>query len=207
MNLISARRDAGLLSWFVAGLLTASFLVIMVVAMRAQGRLWFSSTGVVKVWHSDVWSSECSQQWADPYSITHMSHGLIFAGLFWLLAKLGGKFGVTWPAQTKWQMVAGTMLAAGWEVLENSTFIIERYRTATMSFEYLGDSIFNAVGDTFSCGIGYYLARQIGFRWSLGLLVATEILLLILIRDNLTLNVIMLIRPIEAIKQWQMAGQ
>jgi hypothetical protein len=187
-------------------LLFAGTIVAMMATMHAQGRLWFSSTGVIKLWHSDVWSNECSQQWADPYSVTHVSHGVIFAGFFWWLAKIISRWGVTWPGETKWQVVAGTILAAGWEMLENSTFVIERYRTATMSLDYLGDSIFNAVGDLCSCGIGYFLARWIGLRWSIGLLVVSELLLLLLIRDNLTLNIIMLVRPIEAIKRWQMVG-
>jgi hypothetical protein len=196
-----SRRD-----WIAPSILIACVMVAMVAMMRYQGRVWFSTTGAIKLWHSDVWSSECSQQWTDPYSITHMSHGLIFAGLFWWLAKLGGRFGITWLGRTHWQLAGAVTIAAGWEVLENSSFVIERYRTATMSFEYLGDSIFNAVGDVFSCAVGFFVARRIGLAWTIALLVATELLLLLLIRDNLTLNVIMLIKPIDAIKQWQSAG-
>ena len=192
--------------WVAPLVFIACVMVAMVTMMKAQGRVWFSTTGVIKLWHSDVWSNECSQQWADPYSITHMSHGLIFAGLFWWLAKLGPRLRMPWLQQTPWHLAGAVTIAAGWEVLENSAMVIERYRSATMSLEYLGDSIFNAVGDVFSCVVGFFVARRIGLAWTLALLVTTELLLLWFIRDNLTLNVIMLIRPIEAIKQWQSVG-
>lgn len=172
--------------------------------MRIEGRLWISESGRVKVWHGDVWSSECSQQFADPYSVTHVSHGLIFAGVFWLVGgALSRRLGWKWAGDWRWQLAASVGIAAGWEVLENSPIIIDRYRSVTMSLDYMGDTVFNAVGDVVSCGVGFFIARRIGLWWTVGLFVATELLLLWLIRDNLTLNVIMLIHPIEAIKQWQ----
>lgn len=182
----------------------------MMVAMRMEGRLWISKSGLVRLWHTNVWSSECSQQFTDPYSITHMSHGLFFAVVFgWaggMLARRG--FGAMWgwAGDWRWQLAAGLFIAAGWEVLENSPMVIERYRSVTMSYDYLGDSIFNSVGDLASCAVGFFVARWLGVWKTLVFFVATELILLWLIRDNLTLNVIMLISPIEAVKQWQGQG-
>src|SRR5207237_513463 len=134
----------------------------------------------------------------DPYSITHISHGLIFYFFFAI---------VTPPIALPWRLVFSLGIAAGWEVLENSSFIVNRYREATMSFDYLGDSVTNSLGDIASCAAGFLLARVLGPWRSLAAFIATELLLLWLIRDNLTLNVIMLFWPIEAIKHWQSAGQ
>jgi len=152
--------------------------------------------GVVKV----EFIAQCcqhSQHLFDPYSITHVSHGLIFYGVLWLVAR---------RMKMGWRFCIAIAIAAAWEILENSPFIINRYRNVTMSLEYLGDSVINALGDVASCGIGFVLARWMGWRWALALFVATEVLLLVLIKDNLTLNVIMLVWPLQAIKDWQMVG-
>lgn len=176
-----------------AGMLLAA----TVAALRFEGRLWYCARGDLSPWVTDVWTPHCSQHLADPYSLTHISHGLIFFFFFAL---------VTPRLRPAWRLVASLAIAAGWEVLENSPLIISRYREATMSLDYLGDSITNSLGDIGSCALGFLFAQRLGWRWSLGLFAATELLLLWLIRDNLTLNVIMLIDPIEAIKQWQASG-
>jgi hypothetical protein len=98
------------------------------------------------------------------------------------------------------------MIAAAWEIAENSTFIIERYRHATMSLHYLGDSIGNSTGDILSCVVGFMLAKRLGLWRSIALFLAMELLLLVLIRDNLTLNIVMLIHPVTVIRAWQTAG-
>lgn len=171
--------------------------VVSMIALRLEGRIWWCDCGSPRLWISDVWTSHCSQHIADPYSITHLSHGLIF----WMLLS---RFAPKWSFSTHLAIVA---LAAGvWEVVENSEWIINRYRTETMSLDYMGDSVANAVADIGCAVLGYLLARRIGLWWTLGLFVSTELLLLWLIRDNLTLNVIMLIHPIDAIKAWQTAG-
>jgi hypothetical protein len=190
--------------WIVIGVLALG----MILAMKIQGRVWFSTTGLVALWHGDVWSSECSQQFFDPYSITHVSHGLIFAGLFaWLGGLASRRLGWRWAGEWRWQLAASIGLAALWEGVENSSFVIDRYRTVTMSLEYMGDSVFNAVGDLISCAIGFFIARRLGVWKTVAFFVATELLLLWLIRDNLTLNIIMLIQPVEAIKTWQSEGR
>jgi hypothetical protein len=92
-----------------------------------------------------------------------------------------------------------------WEILENTTFIINRYREATAALGYTGDSIVNSVADTGCCVIGFWIARYLGWRWSVLLFAMTDLVLAILYRDNLTLNILMLICPVDAIKQWQIA--
>lgn len=175
----------------------AAILALTVIALRLEGRIWFCDCGSIRIWITDVWSSHCSQHLFDPYSITHMSHGLIFAMALGLLAP---------RMRTAWQFCIAVAIAAAWEVLENSPLIINRYRESTMSLDYLGDSIVNSLGDIAACAAGFFIARKIGWKWTLALFALTELLLLWLIRDNLTLNVVMLIRPVEAIKLWQSAG-
>ncbi len=171
--------------------------MVTAAALAIEGRIWWCACGGLQPWISDVWTSHCSQHVADPYSVTHISHGLIFYfALAWALPRLS----------MAWRLCIALGTAAAWEILENSPMIIERYRQATMSLEYLGDSTVNALGDVASCGLGFFLARWLGLIKSLIFFVATELLLLALMRDNLTLNVLMLIYPIDAIKQWQSAG-
>jgi hypothetical protein len=180
-----------------ATLATAALLAATTLTLRLEGRRWWCAQGDQSPWISNVWSSHCSQHLLDPYSLTHISHGLIFYFLFRLLAP---------RLALPWRFALSLTLAAGWEVLENSALIVNRYREATMSYDYLGDSVTNSLGDILSCAIGFLFAKIAGFRLSLALFIATELLLLWLIRDNLTLNVIMLAWPIEAIKHWQSAG-
>jgi hypothetical protein len=172
-------------------------LLVTVALLRGEGRRWWCACGRPWLWISDVWTSHCSQHLFDPYSLTHVSHGLILYPLLtWLRPR--------WS--TAWKLRAIIAIAAGWEVLENSPFIINRYRAATMSLDYLGDSIANSLGDIFSCVVGCLIARRMGALGSALVFVGIELLLLVLMRDNLTLNVVMLIRPVPAIKAWQTAG-
>lgn len=175
----------------------ALILLATVAALRYEGRIWWCECGTPRPWVGDVWSSHCSQHLSDPYSLTHLSHGLIFFGVLYPLRR--------WIGQA-WRFVIAAAVAAGWEVLENSAFIIQRYRDSTMSLEYMGDSVVNAVGDIACCAAGFWLARWLGWWRTTLLFVGSEVLLLALIRDNLTLNVIMLVYPIEAVKAWQAAG-
>jgi hypothetical protein len=174
----------------------AAVLAITVAALRWEGRRWWCACATPRVWISDVWSEHCSQHLFDPYSLTHFSHGLLFAWGLWIVVP-------RW-SRTR-QLAAALTLGAAWEVLENSPLIIERYRTATMSLNYLGDSVVNSMGDILACAIGFLVATRLGFRWSLLLFLAIEAVLLWWIRDNLTLGVLMLIRPVDAIKAWQTA--
>lgn len=194
--LLAPRTPRG---WGALGpwLVIAGVLLATVTALRVEGRVWWCVCGHPWLWIGDVWTSHCSQHLLDPYSLTHVSHGLIFCGaLAWLRPR--------WPAS--WRASVAVALAAGWEVLENSPVIINRYRAATMSLDYLGDSVGNSLGDILSCAAGFWLARGLGLRWSLALFAVVELALLALIRDNLTLNVLMLVWPVPAIKAWQSVG-
>ncbi len=174
-----------------------AFLTVMVIYLRAQGRLWIAADGDMHFWIGDAYGSDNSQHFLDPYSFSHFLHGVIF---FFLLRLLFRKFSL------QSRFVGAVMLEGCWEMLENSALIINRYRDATAALGYSGDTIFNSFGDIFSCSIGFLVARYVGWKWSVVLFVAIELFCLWWIKDNLTLNVLMLISPIDAIKEWQIAG-
>lgn len=177
--------------WFVIG----AILAAAVYQLRSQGRIWWCACGKLNLWAGDIWSSHNSQHAFDPYSFTHVLHGIVFYGI---TVRLFPRMSLAW----RLCLVIG--LEALWEVFENTQFIIQRYREATIGLGYEGDSIVNSLADILCCAIGYMLARYLGFRWSLVLFVVTELALLFWVRDTLTLNVLMLIYPINAIKSWQM---
>jgi len=133
----------------------------------------------------------------DPYSFTHLLHGFLLCGLLSLTAP---------QLPTVWRLWLAISIEAVWEVLENSEFVIRRYREQTAALGYHGDTIVNSLGDILICGLGFVVAQRLGFRRTFALFVVTELTLAILIRDNLTLNIVMLIHPIDAIKEWQAAG-
>ena len=172
-------------------------LVVAAYQLRSQGRLWWCSCDYLLLWSGDPWSSDNSQHLLDPYSVTHVLHGFLFCGLIALIA----------PRLRKaWQLWLAIALEAVWEVIENSRFVIERYREETAALGYQGDTIVNSLADILLCGVGFVLARRLGFRRTLALFVVTEVALAVWIRDNLSLNVLMLIYPIEVVKEWQAAG-
>ena len=172
-------------------------LVGVAYQLRSQGRLWWCSCDYLLLWSEDPWSSDNSQHLLDPYSFTHVLHGFLFCGLIALIA----------PRLRKaWQLWLAISLEAVWEVIENSRFVIERYREETAALGYQGDTIVNSLADILLCAIGFVLARRLGFRRTLALFVVTELALAAWIRDNLSLNVLMLLYPIEAVKEWQAAG-
>lgn len=175
----------------------ALLLIAVAVALqlRNQGRLWFCACGKVYLWSGDVWSANNSQHISDPYSFTHMLHGLVICGvLAWLIPK------VSWS----WRLCLAVLIEALWEIIENTELVINRYRGETAALGYEGDTVVNSLGDVLFFALGFLLARKLGFRLSLALFVITEIVLLIWIRDGLILNIIMLLYPVEAIKAWQM---
>jgi len=174
----------------------AAVLVIAIALLRSQGRLWICSCGQIYVWVGDIWSSDNSQHLFDPYSFTHLLHGVVF---FWLLALALPRLPVLW------RLCMATAIEAAWEVFENSEFIIQRYREATASLGYEGDAIINSFGDILIMAAGFMLAYKLGFRRSLILFIVVELILIFWIRDSLILSIIMLIYPIEAIKVWQLA--
>ena len=177
-----------------AGVLVLT-LATMILSLRAQGRLWWCACGQFSPWSANVWSSHNSQHLFDPYSFTHLLHGVLWAGfLSWSFFRIGAV----------WKFCLAVAASALWEVVENTDYVINRFREATISLDYHGDTIANGVGDVLSCALGFFLARRLGLWLSVGLFVATELVLLVWIRDNLTLNVLMLLFPVEAIKNWQL---
>ena len=165
--------------------------------LRGQGRLWRCSCDYLLVWSGDPWSSDNSQHLLDPYSFTHLLHGFLLCGLLTLL--------VPWLSIV-WRLWIAITIEAVWELVENSEFVIRRYREETAALGYHGDTIVNSLGDILVCGLGFMVAQRLGFRRASVLFLLTEVTLAILIRDNLTLNIVMLIHPIEAVKEWQAAG-
>lgn len=180
-----------------AWLAIAALLAVTVLALRLEGRIWWCACRTPTPFSTDVNSSHNSQHLFDAYSFSHLLHGVIF---FFALRLVAARWAVGW------RVFAALAIEAGWEILENSPMVIERYRTATASLGYSGDSVVNATGDVISCALGLLLARSIGWKWSIAVFVAVELAMLWLIRDNLTLNVIMLLYPIDAIRQWQSGG-
>ncbi|MGH9880360.1 MAG: DUF2585 family protein [Pyrinomonadaceae bacterium] len=174
----------------------ATLLVLAATAwqLHHQGRLWWCSCGRFLFWSSDAWSSETSQQFLDPYSFTHILHGMAFYGLLALTVR---------RLPLRWRFWLAIVIESLWEVIENTNLVIQRYRETTAALGYQGDSVVNSLGDILACGLGFWLARMLGFRRSVILFVLIESMLLLVIRDSLILNIVMLIYPIDALKAWQ----
>ncbi len=178
-----------------------SALAVLLLACVYGGSLELEGRPVVCKYGFSIWSaawSHCtSQSFLDPYSFTHVLHGVL---LFWALWAMRGR--VSLP----WRMVLATAIEMGWELLENSPWVIERYRQQTASLDYTGDSIINSFGDVLCAVVGFWFASRVSWKWAVALFVVIELGLLMTVRDNLTLNVLMLVWPVDAITQWQLRG-
>ncbi len=160
-----------------------------------MGRLYFCKCEVISLWSGDINSNQNSQQLADPYSFTHISHGFLLYGLFHLL--FPKRFSI------KQKLLFTLLVESAWELFENSDFVINRYRTATISRDYYGDSILNSLGDLLCCLIGFILASKLPTKYSILVVILMEVLLVVWIKDSLFLNVVMLLYPLQLIKDWQ----
>ena len=182
---------------YVAAAVACVFVLTGTVELL-MGRSPLGPDGKFRLWESNIWSSECSQRLADPYSFSHIGHGILFFAGLWLLAR---------KAPLAYRFLAAVLLEAGWELLENSPLIINRYRETTIALGYVGDSVLNSLSDILMMSLGFLLASRVKPSMSLTVLLVMELGCALWIRDNLTLNVIMLIHPIPAIKAWQLAAQ
>ncbi len=184
-------------TWRSALIASGMTLIVMLIGLAIEQRALFCGCGDWSPWISDVDSRHCSQHMFDAYSFSHVLHGVVF-------------FAALWPVRDRmgaaWRLWACVLIEAGWEVLENSAFVIHRYRTATIALGYEGDSITNSLCDVLSCVAGYWLASRIVWKWSAAFFVGVELLMMAAIRDSLTLNVVMLVYPLDVIKQWQLGG-
>lgn len=180
--------------WKLCGA-TVFIIVAAAVLLSFMGQPLWCKCGLWIPWSWDIWSSHNSQHLLDPYTPSHVLHGVILCGvLYWLPHSVPG------PAR----FMAAIVIEVGWEILENSPWIIERYRATTIALDYAGDSVANSIADILACAVGYGIAYRLRAVKSLIFSLATELIVLIWIRDGLFLNVLMLIWPLESIKQWQM---
>lgn len=179
----------------LASLLTALIVVAAAITLLAMGRVPWCDCGI------DLWgttgTSEGSQQFFDWYTPSHLLHGFIFYWLLWLVAR---------RLDMGWRLVIAMLVEAAWEIVENTDAVIERYREVTISLDYYGDSVLNSVMDMLAMWLGFWLAMRLPVWASVAIVIGFELLTMALIRDGLALNIIMLLAPLEAVRDWQAGG-
>jgi hypothetical protein len=178
-------------------LLCLSLMAIAALLLWWQGRLWWCPAGDAWPWSWTINSQHNSQHILDAYTFTHVLHGILE---FWLIGIVFRRVPLAW------RLVIAVGIEASWEVIENTSYVIERYRAATISLDYFGDSIANSLSDITCCAVGFAIGYKLKFWRSAALFAATEAILMLTVRDSLIINLIMLIHPIDAVKAWQ-AGQ
>ena len=176
----------------------AAIVVLAALWLLWIGREPICKCGYVKLWHGETMSAENSQHIADWYTFSHIIHGFLFYGLFWLIRRITGL-----PIAFGLALLLSILLEGAWEIAENTDAVINHYRSATISLDYYGDSVLNSVSDTLSMVLGFLIARFAPVWLTVTSALAMELIVGWLIRDNLTLNVIMLLWPMDWIKAWQ----
>jgi hypothetical protein len=179
--------------------IAVSLVMLTAAVLLGMGRVPICQCGYVKAWHGIVSSSENSQHVSDWYTFSHIIHGFGFYGLFWLL---GRRFG--WPVGVR--LVFAILLESAWEILENTPLIINRYRATTIALDYYGDSVLNSISDIGSMIVGFVLASRLPVWLIVVLTIVMEVAVGLWIRDNLTLNIIQLVYPLDAVLRWQQGG-
>ena len=179
--------------WLIALALALAAAAILLM----MGRPPICTCDEVKLWVGEVHGPDNSQHLADWYTPSHIIHGFLFYFLGWLFLRRNP------PGD---RLIAAILIEAGWEVLENTNWVIDRYREATMALGYTGDSVINSLSDMLWMILGFGIARRLPVWATVAVALGFELLTLVAIRDNLTLNVLMLVAPIDAIAQWQAAG-
>jgi Protein of unknown function (DUF2585) len=180
-----------------AAIAALAIVLIAAAILLAMGRNPICTCGGVELWVGGRDSPKTSQMLLDWYSLSHIVHGLLFYSGLWLTVR-------RWPVE--WRFVAALLIEAAWEVIENTPWIIDRYRTATAALGYTGDSVINSVADIGMMALGFLAARKLPVWASAALLIVLELVPLFVIRDNLTLNVWMLLWPTEGLRAWQEGG-
>jgi hypothetical protein len=178
-------------------IVTAALIIAVAVILLLMGREPICKCGYVKIWHGDTFSSESSQHLMDWYTPSHLLHGILFYGILYMFLR---------QVDVGWRLAIATLIEVGWEILENTNMIIERYREVTISLDYYGDSVVNSVSDIIAMIAGFWLARVIPVWASVAVVIFFEALTMWLIRDGLALNIIMILFPLDAILEWQAAG-
>ena len=174
-----------------------AIVIVATIVLLAMGQVPICKCGYVKAWHSVVASSENSQHLSDWYTFSHVIHGFAFYGLLWLTGR-------RWPLGLR--LVAAVFVESAWEVFENTDLVINRYREATISLDYYGDSVLNSVSDILAMMAGFLLASRLPIGAVVAATVVMELGVASAIRDNLALNILMLIYPLDAVRRWQMGG-
>jgi hypothetical protein len=177
-----------------AALAAVLILIVAAAILLAMGRNPICTCGTVDLWVGARDSASTSQMLADWYSFSHIVHGLLFYAALWLIARRR-------PVESRF--LAALLIEAAWEVVENTPLVIDRYREATAALGYSGDSVINSLSDIAMMALGFFAARRLPLWASVALLLVLELIPLLVIRDNLTLNVWMLLAPTDAVRAWQ----
>lgn len=180
-----ARRDMAIA---LAGL---GIIALQAAILLAMGQPAVDPDGAGGIWGT---ASSTSRLLFDWYTASHVVHGFLIYGLLWLVLR-------RWSVDARG--LVAIVIEAAWEVIENTPWVIDRYRDVTVSGDYVGDTVLNSVFDLWAMLVGFWLAARLPVWLSVALVVALELGALLVIRDNLALNVLMLLYPVDAVRIWQ----